>query len=411
VGRPVKIALVVQGRFHAFDLARALIAGRHDVTVFTNYPHWAAARFGLPAHVVRSYIGHFVADRAIEAAAWSTLTRGWEPIRHQAFGRWAARELAREPWDIIHCWSGVSEEILHSALGERTPTLLMRGSSHIAFQRRLLDEESIRVSADLDRPSDWMVARERREYEHASRIAVLSTFAAQSFLDEGVPRARLSLLPLGVDVSAFRASPEAVAARCQRIRDGQRLTVLYAGTVSFRKGFWDLAEIIRTASASHFRFVLAGTVLPECRSLVDSLGSRVESLGPLPQAQLPEFYQEGDVFIFPTLEDGFGLVLTQARAAGLPILATTNCAARDLMRDNEDGWILPIREARAFVDQLNWCHGHREQLAGIARSTGLVQSAADWAAVAADFERICVEAGSWERTRQSGHMAPVTSTR
>jgi glycosyltransferase involved in cell wall biosynthesis len=404
----VKIAFVVQGRFHAFDLARALIARGHAVTVFTNYPQWAASRFGLPAHAVRSYVGHFVADRAIGAAAWSKLTRGWEPLSHQAFGRWAARELAREQWDVIHCWSGVSEEILQSAVGERTPTLLMRGSSHIALQRRLLDEESIRVSADLDRPSDWMVARERREYEQAGHIAVLSTFAAQSFADEGVPLDRVSRLPLGVDVSAFRASPEMVAARCQRIRDGRRLTVVCAGTVSFRKGFWDLAEVIRSTSASSFRFVLAGTVLPECRPLVESLGSRVESLGPLPQAELPEFYREGDVFVFPTLEDGFGLVLTQAKAAGLPILATTNCAARDLIRGNEDGWILPIRDARAFVDRLNWCHGHREELASIARSTGLAQTVADWAAVAADFERISVDARSWERTRQSGHVAPVT---
>jgi glycosyltransferase involved in cell wall biosynthesis len=408
VGRPVRIALVVQGRFHAFDLARALIARGNDVTVFTNYPSWAAARFGVPAHALRSYVGHFVADRAIGAAAWSKLARGWEPIRHQAFGRWAARELSRETWDIIHCWSGVSEEILQSAVGERTPTLLMRGSSHIAFQRRLLDEESIRVSADLDRPSDWMVARELREYERASRLVVLSTFAAESFVDEGVPRGRLSLLRLGVDVAAFRPSPGVAASRDRRMRAGEPLTVMYAGAVSFQKGMWDLAEVIRSVSPATFRFLLVGVVLPECRPLIASLGAGVEVVGPVPQARLPEFYARADLFVFPTLQDGFGLVLTQAKASGLPILATTNCAARDLIRDNDDGWILPIRDARAFVDRLNWCHGHREQLASIARSSGLTQTAADWAEVAADFERICTEAGSWERTGQSGHVAPVT---
>jgi glycosyltransferase involved in cell wall biosynthesis len=405
----LRIALVVQGRFHAFDLARALLERGHEVTVFTNYPQWATTRFGLPAHVVRSYVGHFVADRAVGAAAWSKLARGWEPISHQAFGRWAARQLAGERWDIIHCWSGVSEEILRSSVAEQTPTLLMRGSSHITFQRRLLDEESIRVSASLDRPSDWMVARELREYERATRIVVLSSFAAQSFVDEGVARHRLSLLPLGVDVRAFRAASETVEARCRRIRDGLPLTVVYAGTASFRKGFWDLAEVIRTASPATFRFMMAGTVLPECRPLLDSLGSRVESLGPLPQAQLPEVYAKGDLFVFPTLEDGFGLVLTQAQAAGLPILATTNCAAPDLVRENDDGWILPVRDARAFVDRLNWCHGHREALAGIVRSTGLTQRAADWTAVAADFERICAEVGPRKFSHRAGQVAPVTA--
>lgn len=401
----LRIAIVVQGRFHAFDLTRALLERGHDVTVFTNYPAWAASRFGLPAHVVRSYVGHFVADRAVGAASSPTLAKGWEPIGHQAFGRWAARQLAKQPWDIVHCWSGVSEELLQSPVADRTPTLLMRGSAHIKVQRRLLDEESIRVAADLDRPSDWMVARELREYERASRLVVLSTFAAKSFVDEGVQPDRLSLLRLGVDLRAFHATAETVAARSRRIRDGSPLTVVSAGTVSFQKGFWDFAEIIRTLPSSQFHFRLAGTVLPECRPLLTSLGSRVEALGPIPQAQLPEFYRSGDLFVFPTLQDGFGMVLTQAQAAGLPILATTNCGASDLLHHGEDGWILPIRDARAFVDRLNWCHGNRTQLAEIAEGTGRSRPAMDWAAVATAFEQICVEARTGELDRSDHQIA------
>jgi glycosyltransferase involved in cell wall biosynthesis len=404
----LRIALVVQGRFHAFDLARALIGRGHEVTVFTNYPQWAAARFGLPSHAVRSHVGHFVADRAVGAAAWSRLSRGWEPIGHQAFGRWAARELARTSWDIVHCWSGVSEELLESGSARNAPTLLMRGSSHIAFQRRLLDEESVRVSADLDRPSDWMVAREQREYDRASRIVVLSTFAARSFVQEGVRADRLSLLPLGVDVCAFRASDAAIEERCRRIREALPLTVVYAGTVSFRKGFWDLAEIIRRVSGSTFRFMIAGSVLPECQPLLQSLGAQVEALGPLPQSRLPAFYRKGDLFVFPTIEDGFGLVLTQAAASGLPILATTNCAAPDLVADNHNGWVLPIRDPDAFVERLNWCDGHREALAGMVRTAADRTPASDWAAIAAEFERICRGAGAEELSHRPGH--PIAST-
>ena len=386
----LRIAIVVQGRFHAFDLARALLERGHDVTVFTNYPQWAASRFGLPSRAVRSYVGHFVADRAVGATSWTPLSRGWEPISHQAFGRWAARQLASEVWDVIHCWSGVSEEILRSSVAARTPTLLMRGSSHIKLQRRLLDEESLRVSADLDRPSDWMVGRELREYERATRIVVLSTFAAQSFEDEGVSTDRISLLPLGVDVDAFRPSGDAIATRARRIRSGEPLTIAYAGTVSFRKGFWDLAEIVRAVPPAHFRFRLAGSVLPECQSLVASLGSRVEALGPLRQAELPAFYQQADVFVFPTLEDGFGLVLTQAKASGLPIVATTNCGARDIIGDENEGWILPIRAPELFVDRLHWCHRHREHLAAMT-SSNRAGDTTTWTTVAADFERICLD--------------------
>jgi glycosyltransferase involved in cell wall biosynthesis len=98
------------------------------------------------------------------------------------------------------------------------------------------------------------------------------------------------------------------------------------------------------------------------------------------------------------------LVLTQANASGLPILATTNCAARDLIRDGEEGWILPIRDAGAFVDRLNWCHHHRDALEAVVRSTTRSKRASDWNAVAEDFERICLDTGALETTHRSGHQ-------
>ena len=55
------------------------------------------------------------------------------------FGRWAAKELAKDHWDVVHSWSGVSEEILHALDGKSTFKLFMRGSAHIVTQARLLE--------------------------------------------------------------------------------------------------------------------------------------------------------------------------------------------------------------------------------------------------------------------------------
>src|SRR5690242_3588338 len=59
----MKIAIIVQGRFHAFDLTRALSERGHQVTLFTNYPQWAARRFGIGDAEVRSFWPHGVASR------------------------------------------------------------------------------------------------------------------------------------------------------------------------------------------------------------------------------------------------------------------------------------------------------------------------------------------------------------
>src|SRR5436190_23850666 len=106
----MKIAVVVHGRFHAFDLARALLERGNDVTVFTNYPKWAVKRFDISPQRVRSFWAHGVLSRVVAVICKKT---GWSADNwiHPMFSRWATRQLRTESWDVIHGWSGVSEDI------------------------------------------------------------------------------------------------------------------------------------------------------------------------------------------------------------------------------------------------------------------------------------------------------------
>lgn len=382
----MKVALVVHGRFHAFDLARALLARGHDVRVFTNYPVWAAARFDLPPAGVRSFPFHGGLTRAVDKTTLK-VAEWCEPLTHRMFGRWAARMLTRERWDAIHCWSGISEEILQPAVTRGALTLLMRGSAHIATQRRLLDEEAARASVRIDRPSDWMMARERREYERCDVITVLSTFAHRTFVDEGVPAARLQILSLGVDVDAFRCSAADVAARVERIRSGRPLRILYTGALSYQKGLLDLVRAAALVDANRFEFQLVGPIRDEVKPLLKD-AAHVVATGKVNQRALPAVYREADLFVFPTIQDGFGMVLAQAKAAGLPIVTTANGAGSDLVQEPENGWIVPIRDPESIAGRLAWCDAHRDALAAMAASPARTRSRS-WSEVAADFEHIC----------------------
>jgi glycosyltransferase involved in cell wall biosynthesis len=386
----LKIALVVHGRFHAFDLARGLAGRGHDVTVLTNYPSWSAPQFGLPADRVRSFTTHGVLARATTRIPW--LAEREEAPLHTMFGRWAARELAREFWDVVHCWSGVSEEWLARSDRRSALTLLMRGSAHIATQDRLLREEEARAGVPLSRPSSWMIERERREYAMANDIVVLSSFAKRTFEDEGVSTSRLAVLPLGVDVAAFRPSASALDERARRILSGKPLNVLYVGTLSYQKGLFDLARVIETLPDSRFRFTLVGPVAPESSAIVTSLAARADVVGKVPQRDLPAFYEKADVFVFPTIQDGFGMVLAQAKASGLPILTTPNSAALDMVTPDSDGWIVPIRSAEAIEERLTWCADNRAIVAEMTRQIAARFQPRDWSRVAADFDEICTRA-------------------
>ena len=140
---PLRIALVIPGRFHGFDLARALLARGHDVTVLTNYPKSVVEGFGVPAARVRSFLGHGAFVRGYGQLSRLLPMPSSESWSLEMFGRWAARELRGTPWDIVHCWSGASEELLEDGRVSAGCRLLMRGSAHIDVQSRLLiDEEA-----------------------------------------------------------------------------------------------------------------------------------------------------------------------------------------------------------------------------------------------------------------------------
>jgi len=385
----MKIAIVVQGRFHAFDLAKALLGREHDVTLFTNYPRWAVKRFGFPEERVRSFWVHGVVSKGAYRIYDRTKVRP-ERWLNPLFGSWAARELSKERWDVIHQWSGISEEI-HSRSRNRTAlNILMRGSAHIGTQDMILKDEEQRTGTRLDRPDRWIRRREEREYELADCVVVLSSFARRSFAAEGVNPAKLRLLPLGADTQRFRPGSDVIESRCRRILSGESLKVLYVGALSLRKGLWDIDTIVRRLKARcHFRFV--GPVTSEARRLAGQLRKAAELVPKQAQRELRKWYSDSDLFLFPTLEDGFAMVLAQAQANALPILTTTNCSGPDLIREGETGWILPIRDPEAFIERLCWCDSNRAALAEMVRRLYTTHRVRSWDDVARDFEAICAK--------------------
>jgi glycosyltransferase involved in cell wall biosynthesis len=388
--RPLNIAIAVHGRWDAFDLARELDGLGHRVTLLTNYPRWAVERNGFRGRI-RSFWPHGVLTRAVARLPGPRLARAAEPALHRLFGRWAAGVLRRASHDVVYVFSGVAEEALRELEGRSSLRFLVRESAHIRVQDQLLRDEQVRTGAPQDRPSRWMIGREEREYASADLIRVLSSFAYDSFLKEGMSPKKLRLVLSGVQLSTFRPKQEDVEVRCERLAAGGPLRVLNVGTFAFRKGVWDSAQIIRELDSNRFDFRFVGPVATEAVGLAHQLEACATFVAKQPQGQLPAAYAWGDVFMLPTIEDGYAAVLAQAAAAGLPILTTPNGAGRDLVHENESGWILPVRAPQAFAERLRWADTHRGELASMVRNVYAEFQPRDFHEVAVDFEQTCME--------------------
>ena len=382
----MRIAIVVPGRFHAFDLVRALLSRGHDVVLLTNDPRWAVRRFGIPPHRAKGFWPHGVLLRLAEkVCAWLRIPYP-EVTLCRIFGAWAASELRKDRWDLIHCWSGISKEILEWVPQICGPKLLMRGSSHIRAQAKILEEEVRRTGFPVSRPSPGMIKREEAEYALADHIRAISRFAYQTFVEHGVPRSKLRLIPSAAPVEQFRPSRNVVEERCRRIESGAPLHLLYVGAISFRKGLWDLAAIFDALDMSSFKARLVGSVTPEARRFLSKSKLPAEILSHRPQSELPQVYRWADLFVFPTLEEGYAQVVAQAYASAVPILTTDNCNGPDLIHDGRTGWIIPIRKPQAFAERLEWCHTYRAELAEVVRCVYGVYRPRTWAEVAEEFE-------------------------
>jgi glycosyltransferase involved in cell wall biosynthesis len=383
-----RIALAVHGRFHMFDMGRELLARGHDVHVFTNYPRYVVKHFGIPRERVHSFLTHGLATRVCGLVLPARARGLVERVGNGAFSRWTARVVPQRDWDVVFSMSGVAEDLFRALSDRPALRILHRGSSHIRTQRQLLEEEEQRVGTWVEKPSDWIISREEREYELADAIHALSHFALHSFADRGVSADKMYLLRLGVCLGNFRPSSSVIEERCLRILSGAPLRVLSLGTFCCRKGAWDLREVVRMLHSDRFIFRFVGPVATDSKQLVRDLAGVATFTGKLAQSQLPREYDWADIFLLPTIEDGFAMVLTQALASGLPLLVTPNCAGPDLIQEGEHGWVVPIRCPAAIVDRLRWCHAHREEFTTMVHKTYHAAHSFDWKETAHRVEQL-----------------------
>ena len=353
---PMRISLVVGGRWHAFDLARQLHLHGHLHRLITNYPRWFVKRWGIPAERVVSLPFTFVVVRAIYRIGGESLMMRCQWWVHRWFASRAARHL--EGSELIHGWSQWSEPSLQWAAARRIPSVLERSSSHILEQSRLLREEHRRFGLTWTETHPQIEAMELREYTLTTAVAVPSLFVERSFLERGFPASKLFRNPFGVDLSNFHPPAEPPAPPPQ-----QGLHIIYAGTLSVRKGIADLLTGFAAADLADARLTLLGGETPELANLLDQQPPAVQRLGHRPQAELAQHYGQAHCFVMASIEEGMAYVQLQALACGLPLICTPNTGGEDLLRlggaAGEDigkgilafpaGWMVPIHAPQAIA--------------------------------------------------------------
>ncbi|MGA0112532.1 MAG: glycosyltransferase family 4 protein [Chthoniobacterales bacterium] len=270
---------------------------------------------------------------------------GWNAIlrRNEWFQTWVSHEVARSDAHTVFSYSYTAR--LPFAAARR------RGARRILGQidPGPREEEIVREASSKYlhlAPPDEMAPRlywERwkEEVELAEKIVVNSPWSAKLLVEAGVSAAKLVEIPLVYERADSTCdewlvtSDESNRKRLKRgntepeaskpeVAPRQRLRALFLGSVILRKGVGQLFDAIQMLKSEPVDFTFAGPVGVRIPDEISQLPN-VRFLGPVDKATCETLYESSDVFLFPTLSDGFGLTQLEALGHGLPIIASTNC--------------------------------------------------------------------------------------
>jgi alpha-maltose-1-phosphate synthase len=240
--------------------------------------------------------------------------------------------------------------------------------------RELMQEEAAlqpEWAATMQGSGDSAEKRERKDEELAlaSDIVVASDYVRGTLQKAGRLAAQISVLPYG-------APPAGPIIQAQNsVRNG-KLKVLFVGGLSQRKGLSYLLQAV-TRLGSKIELTLVGRRVAECRALDAALLVH-RWIPSMSHGAVLEEMRRHDVLVFPSLFEGFGLVLLEAMSQGVPAITTPNTAGPEFIRDGEDGFIVPIRDAEAIVEKLEMLLLDRGRLAAMSHAARLKAAQHSW---------------------------------
>jgi glycosyltransferase involved in cell wall biosynthesis len=338
-------------------LLDVLIGAQVETTAIRSWPDFVVEAWNSGEHTTVARHPEFGRLRRLTWALWRRIpwARRFETPRTALFSLFdrMARHYV-DDCDLFVGWTQVSLLSIERAKRKGAVTLLEHPMVHVDTWMKIVTEEyatsSPGASGGYSLMPDAMVRRMRCEYEIADYISVCSSFAARTFLEAGLPRHKLVPMPLGVDTATFQPAR----------RDDGPFRILYVGRLELCKGVQYLLQAFSRLKSEGAELWLVGPVMPEIRAILDQYaGEQVRVVGPVSQSELPAIYQQADVMVFPTVYDAFGLVITEAMACGIPVIATEHSAGPDVIEDGTDGFVIPIRDASAIEQKIRWLERHR----------------------------------------------------
>jgi glycosyltransferase involved in cell wall biosynthesis len=332
----------------------------------------------LPLDGLKKWAGRF--DSRLPNDKVTAFTRfGLEYVRRLRVARTATERTRTHLWagetfglHVVRCGfdgasavygiHGGAKTIFEAAREKDLRTALDQTSCPQLYQR--LERE------ERERWPGWEAEGDRDDYAHAAFEWENAELALASVVLCPSPFVRDHIRSLGISDEKARVVPYAIpierfVRECRSPLGDRPLRVLFVGRVSLMKGVPYLLEALRVLNTSKIEARLVGAVAIGDKALAPYRGY-CEIVGPVPRSEIVQHYRWADLFVFPSICEGSAIVVYEALGAGLPVICTPN--AGSVVRDGQDGFVIPIRDAAGLAEKIETLLRFPDRIAALSES-------------------------------------------
>ncbi|RHA09994.1 glycosyltransferase [Megasphaera sp. AM44-1BH] len=258
--------------------------------------------------------------------------------------------------------------LLFETLQEKAPHILRIldvSAANLIYMRQIYDKDmdlspdfAMRLRKEMSRCwNPTILDRAKREILSSQKFLVPSNFVSTSLKYSGVKENQMLYCPYGVDASQFsQKNYEDV-----KNMNDRPLRFIYVGGVKELKGISYLLKAFMNIPQDKAELTIVGAYSPQDKDIQPYL-RRVHFTGMVLHSEVPNLLKAADVFVFPSLGDGFGLAVLEAAAVGLPLIISENAGVTDVIRNNKEGLVIPIQSSKAIEDAVTWFVNHPEAI-------------------------------------------------
>lgn len=287
----------------------------------------------------------------------------WRQKNADSFGKKVAKYAIKNNVDAVICYD-TNSNTTFDILKKQAPhikRILDVSAANRMYMKKVYEKDIATIPEEFSNKlkeesfylwQETSIQLLEKEIEQTQYFISPSKFVKDTLIYSGVSEESIGICPYGASFGDKSYSRD-------KRNGNQAIRAIYVGNVTEMKGIYYLLEAVMKIPKELLELTIVGAY-DNSDGIFNSYMDRVKFTGRLLHSEVEKMLYESDIFVFPSLGDGFSLAVLEALSCGLPSIVTCNTGAADAIIEGENGFVVPIQDSEVLYNKLMYFVNHKE---------------------------------------------------